>query len=107
MDNFAYWLSIDLVSGTVYCFGDGRNGQLGVHLKQQSQMLPTPSSVPINCPAKIIEVDCGAAHTAALSGMTFIVSSTVEPRLFGLFRIRIIESPTNRNTNTITSVGNS
>jgi len=55
------------VSGTVYCFGDGRNGQLGVHLKQQSQMLPTPSSVPINCPAKIIEVDCGAAHTAALS----------------------------------------
>ena len=77
MDNFRYWLSIDLVSGTVYCFGDGRNGQLGVHLKPQSSMLTIPSSVPINCPAKIVEVDCGAAHTAALSGMAFTAPSTV------------------------------
>ena len=55
----------------MYSFGDGRNGQLGVRVRQQSATLSTPSVVPINCPSKIVHVDCGAVHTAALSGMYF------------------------------------
>ena len=68
MSHFTNCSSDLSVSGTVFCFGDGRNGQLGVRMKQQSPMLSTPCAVPINCPAKIIQVDCGAFHTAALSG---------------------------------------
>ena len=37
-------------------------------------MLSTPSAVPVNCPAKIIQIDCGAAHTAAVSGINAIIS---------------------------------
>ncbi|XP_065053483.1 uncharacterized protein LOC135682495 isoform X2 [Rhopilema esculentum] len=55
-------------SGTVYCFGDGRNGQLGVRVNKQSGILSTPSAVRINGgQSKIAQIACGAVHTAALS----------------------------------------
>ncbi len=56
-------------SGTVYCFGDGRNGQLGVRIRPESPFLATPSAVRIGAQAKILQIDCGAVHTAAVSGI--------------------------------------
>lgn len=54
-------------TGTIYCFGDGQYGQLGINVRQESPYLPTPCNVPI--PAKVVQVDCGIAHTAAVTEM--------------------------------------
>eukprot|EP00794_Sanderia_malayensis_P003524 gene3523-4025_t len=54
-------------SGTVYSFGDGRNGQLGVRVKPDTPFLTTPSAVRIGAQMKTTQVDCGVLHTAAVS----------------------------------------
>ena len=53
-------------TGTIYCFGDGQFGQLGINIRQESPYLSTPCNIPI--PAKVVQVDCGIAHTAAVTG---------------------------------------
>ena len=53
-------------TGNIYCFGDGKYGQLGVNIRPETPFLSTPCNVPI--PSKVIQVDCGIAHTAAVTG---------------------------------------
>ncbi|XP_066936467.1 uncharacterized protein [Clytia hemisphaerica] len=52
-------------TGKIYCFGDGQYGQLGVNLRPTQTNLSTPCNVPI--PSKVVQVDCGIAHTAAVT----------------------------------------
>jgi len=52
-------------TGTLYCFGDGQFGQLGVNIRQDSPYLSIACNVPI--PDKVIYFDCGLAHTAAVT----------------------------------------
>ena len=55
-------------TGTLYCFGDGQYGQLGVSVRHDSPYLSTPSAVPIPSPDKIINFDAGMSHSAAVTG---------------------------------------
>ena len=68
--SYNVFLFLPTVSGTVYCFGDGRNGQLGIKVRQESPLMPIPSAVRTGSQGKIIQVSCGAVHTAAISGIT-------------------------------------
>lgn len=55
-------------TGTIYCFGDGQFGQLGINVRQDSPFLSTPCRVPLPTTDKVVSVDCGVAHTAAVTG---------------------------------------
>ena len=63
-------------SGRIYVFGDGRSGQLGVRLPQETSYLTIPSAVSIPFAGQILQVDCGAMHTAAVSGTLLCHSYT-------------------------------
>lgn len=60
-------------TGTIYCFGDGQFGQLGINVRQDSPFLSTPSRVPVPATDKVVSVDCGIAHTAAVTGAVLCV----------------------------------
>jgi len=53
-------------AGTVYCFGEGSAGQLGVGTALK--VLAVPKLVPFPENRKITMVSCGDSHSAALSG---------------------------------------
>ena len=61
-----YYPILYLGTGKIYCFGDGQYGQLGVNMRPTQTYLSTPCNVPI--PSKVVQVDCGIAHTAAVTG---------------------------------------
>ena len=66
-------------SGKIFCFGDGQFGQLGVDLRQfKTMFLQTAVNVPSQ--EKICRIDCGAAHTAAITetGSLFTWEKEVE-----------------------------
>ena len=56
-------------AGVVYCFGDGQFGQLGMKIHTSSSFLSTPCQISMPNQEHVVELDCGVAHTAAVTGV--------------------------------------
>lgn len=64
--------NIIIGDGTVYMWGQGKFGQLGLGDACQDVKVPTPLSPTLFNNRKIIKIACGARHTLFLTGKTMI-----------------------------------